>query len=145
MSSMVQHPDWYYITGSLGVGLILGVALVLVILWICRRSRKSKDVYKDAPSSSGLELDMTPEYLDIIEQPSQYEETDFTTPYEIADLTCPMYMMNEGRLDTEETNGPRCSNQNTLMPGYTDLDYRARVDSHPYQGLQQCQVHANRL
>ena len=143
ISSIKQQPDWYYITGSLGIGLILGIVLVVIIISICRKSRKSEspNVYEDTYTSSGVELDTSAEYVESRES-SQYDETDFITPYEIADLTCPIYMnINEDKLKPEDENELGCSHQNTFMSGYTDLDYRERVDSHPYQGLQQYHVH----
>ncbi len=141
----MKHHNWYYLAGSLGVGVLVGVALVLLIISVRRKSRKLQ-VYEDVRTSPDLELHITAQYQDINRQTSQYQETDATStsPYEIADLTCPIYMdMNEGKLKNGKTNQARCSHQNSLMPGYTNLDLRTRVDSHPYQGLQHYQVPGN--
>ncbi|CAB4012608.1 carcinoembryonic antigen-related cell adhesion molecule 1 isoform X5 [Paramuricea clavata] len=144
--SMQKYPDWYYLAGSLGVGLLLGMALVLMIVSIRRKSRKTKGVYEDVRASPDLELDITAQYQDMSRQPNLYQETDAesTSPYEIADLTCPIYMdMNEAR----KQNQAGCSHQNETapVPGYTDLEYRDRVDSHPYQGLEQYRLPGNRV
>ena len=137
-----EHPDWHYLAGSLGVGIIFGIVLVLVVVYMRRKCRNT--VYEDVckpPESPDLELDIAEQYQDMNRETSAvYEEANTTSPYEIADLTCPIYMdMNEGRMGATWANQANCRHQNetTLFPGYTNLDHRKRVDSHPYQGLQQ--------
>lgn len=109
-------------------------------------------VYEDVrkpPESPDLELNITEQYQDMNRETSAvYEDADSTLPYEIANLTCPIYMdMNEGKIKTTQTSPASCSHQNekALFPGYTDLDHRNRVDSHPYQGLQQFRLPGDRI
>ena len=134
-----HHPTWLYLAGSLGVGVLLGIVLVLVIKHVRGKCRKSKHVYDDVRSnSSGLELDVTAQYQDMNRNMSVYEMPDSASPYDVADLT--VYVnVNQTSSSGQEIVSELFSQESpsNLVSGYTDLNHRIRVDSHPYQDLQQ--------
>ncbi|XP_028402497.1 uncharacterized protein LOC114525374 [Dendronephthya gigantea] len=138
-----RRPTWLYLAGSLGVGVLLGIVLVLVIKHVRGKCRKSKGVYEDVRfNSSGLELDVTAQYQDMNRNMSLHEVADSASPYEVADLpeTYTTYVnVNQASSPGQEIVPELClqEDETSLVPGYTDLDNRFRVDSHPYQDLQQ--------
>ena len=126
----IKHPGWHYLGGCLGIGILLGIFLVLMIIIIRRKCRKSKDVYM--PTSPDIEMDETSEYQDP--DASVYQEPESPSMYEIPVVTCPTYMdMNEENRRNNVENLTRCSHGG--ISGYTELDYRGRADSHLYEGL----------
>lgn len=138
--SVKKRTEWLYLGASLGVGLFLGMVLVFFILAMRRKCRKAKNVYEDVSMSRhDLRMDNTEQYQAT--EASLYHRPTLAAPYDIPDVTSPVYMdMSKGcRSNNQASNRERFSlgNGAKLLPGYTDLDNRDGVDdSHPYQGLQ---------
>lgn len=133
----MKHPAWYFIAGSLVVGLLLGIALVFMIQSFRRKcSPRTREVYEDVRLRHELELDVTSQYEDMNRASANYQDVDSSSPYEVAVLRCHAHN-NQGRspnLGMSEAIYLQESGA-TLTSVYTDLDYRIRADSHLYQGL----------
>ena len=124
-----HHLNWYFLAGSLGAGLIVGIAVMYVIQSLRRKSRsKSRAIYEDVRSTR-LELDTTSPYENMRQESSHYQEVGTSSHYAVADHAHGVY---ENMSQATSLGLPA----GTRIPGYTDLDSRVRVDSHIYQGLE---------